>query len=226
MEAAAKMLALFVTTLSGTLIIYQGQEIGMTNVPQDSTWKLEDFKDEAVLRYFREVAEQHDNDDAMKEKAYRAALARGRDNSRTPMQWNAEAHGGFTKGKAEPWIRVNPNYPRINVAAQQDQTDSVLGFWKKAVANRKEYRELFIHGNFRIVDQVNETVFAFWKEAGEQAALVLLNFSDSSSPLPKETAEFSLELLLSTTHVGVHLASSPLNPWEGRVFLKRNVGGT
>jgi glycosidase len=226
MEAAAKMLALFVTTLSGTLIMYQGQEIGMTNVPQDSSWKLEDFKDEVVLRYFREIEDQYPGDAAMKEKAYRAALTRGRDNSRTPMQWSAETHGGFTKGKVEPWIRVNPNYPRINVAAQLGHEDSVLEFWRKAVAVRKEFKEIFVHGDFRIVDQVNETVFAFWKESGAQAAVVLLNFSDSCSPMPKEMSDLPLELVLSTTHINAQQVTSPLNPWEGRVFLKTNVDRT
>jgi len=192
----------------------------MTNVPQDSSWTLGDFKDVAVLRYFREIAEQYPNNADMMEKAYRAALARGRDNSRTPMQWNSNAHGGFTDNEAQPWIRPNPNYSDINVAAQLGKEHSVLEFWKRIIALRKEYRELFIYGMFRVIDWGNESVFAFLKEAGSCAALVLLNFSDCLSPVPKEISNISLQLLLSTAGVQVDERYSLLKPWEGRVFLR------
>ncbi|KAI5922967.1 glycoside hydrolase family 13 protein, partial [Camillea tinctor] len=221
--AAAKLLALLATTLSGTLIIYQGQEIGMTNVPRDS-WKKEDFKDQVVLRYFKEIEETYPGDAAMQEKAFQAALQRGRDNSRTPMQWSPEAHGGFTSGDATPWLRVNPNYEQINVASQLGDKDSVLTFWKAAVASRKRYADVFVHGEYQLLDGGNEQTFSFWKKGlgGKQSALVVLNFSSVRADIPSLTEEenSSLKLLMSTAYGRQQDALiTPLEPWEGRVFI-------
>ncbi|KAI1505137.1 glycoside hydrolase family 13 protein [Biscogniauxia marginata] len=221
---AAKLLALFATTLSGTLIIYQGQEIGMANIPKD-TWKEDDFKDQVILRYFREIEETYPGDAAMKEKAFQAALQRGRDNTRTPMQWSSESpHGGFTTGT--PWLRVNPNYEKINVASQLGDEHSVLAFWKAAVASRKQYPDIFIHGEYQVVDAGNEKTFSFWKKGlgGKESAFVVLNFSSeqADNPLPTDDDTSSLQLLISNTDKKQYdPLSAPLEPWEGRVFIKR-----
>ncbi|KAL9122564.1 MAG: hypothetical protein Q9187_000878 [Circinaria calcarea] len=222
MIPAAKMLALLVSTLSGTLIIYQGQEIGMTNVPQN--WKKEDFKDEAILRYFREIEELFPGDEEMMKRAHKAALDRGRDNCRTPMQWSSESpSGGFSMG--DPWIGVNPNYQSINVAAQLQDENSVLAFWKSAIATRKENGDLFIHGEYHLVDQENELTFAFWKRGrgiSGRAAFVVLNFSSEEVEVnfPEDVEKGSLELLISTAK-GENCLWGRLEAWEGRAYIKQ-----
>ncbi|KAI0598401.1 glycoside hydrolase family 13 protein [Biscogniauxia sp. FL1348] len=221
---AAKMLALLVTTLSGTLIIYQGQEIGMTNVPKD-TWKREDFRDQVALRYFKEIEDTYPGDAAMKEKAFQAALQRGRDNTRTPMQWSSALHGGFTSADATPWLRANPNYEKINVASQLGDENSVLAFWKAAVARRKRHPDVFVHGEYQLLDGGNEQTFSFWKKGlgGKRSALVVLNFSSDEADIPSlaDGEKDSLKLLVSTAgREEQDSLTAPLGPWEGRVFIK------
>ncbi|KAI1339674.1 glycoside hydrolase family 13 protein [Xylariaceae sp. FL0016] len=224
MKPAAKMLALLCTTLSGTLIVYQGQEIGMTNVPKDS-WKLDDFKDEMVLRYLREMEEEYPGDEIMKDKAFQASLSRGRDNSRTPMQWSSEnPHGGFSIGTST-WLRVNPNYKNVNVASQIEDPDSVLSFWKLAIKSRKLFPDVFVHGRYQVVDRDNEQVFAYWKmsTSGSGAALVLLNFSSNVAKMPSLSLEdrASLRILISSAGEPSDPINADMTPWEGRVFVRR-----
>ncbi|KAI8627107.1 glycoside hydrolase family 13 protein [Xylariaceae sp. FL1651] len=224
--AAAKLLALFVTTLSGTLIVYQGQEIGMTNVPKD-TWRREDLRDQVALRYLRAIDEQHPGDEALKREAFDGILRRGRDNTRTPMQWTGEEpHAGFSAGDAEPWMRVNPNYKTINVADQERDEQSVLSFWKTAVASRKAGPSIFIYGEYQVVDEENEQTYTYWKKSatGTGVALVVLNFSSERAEMPSlmDEEKSSLECLMSTVDIKQSDAlNTPLEPWEGRVFLRR-----
>ncbi|KAI0418893.1 glycoside hydrolase family 13 protein [Xylaria grammica] len=222
---AAKLLALLTTTLSGTLIIYQGQEIGMTNVPADA-WKAEDIRDQVALRYLREIDETHPDDEALKQAAFEAVLRLGRDNTRTPVQWTAEGpHAGFSSEAATPWMRVNPNYARINVADQERSPGSVLAFWKAAVAHRKAHARLFVHGEYQVVDEENERIYTFWKKSasGSEMALVMLNFSSEKADMPLfvEEERTSLRFLVSTGgSEQLDAIIAPLEPWEGRVFLK------
>lgn len=224
LKQGAKTLALLNTTLSGTLIIYQGQEIGMTNVSENS-WNPEDFRDKAILRYFGDIEERYPGDEKLKDSAFLAAINRGRDNARTPMQWSStNQYAGFSAGSAVPWIRVNPNFTSISVDEQLHDQDSVLIFWKKAIELRKRYPHPFVYGKFEVFDRNNEQTFSFWKTSREREAFVILNFSEKEADLdlPAEVVQGRFELLVSTSSSKMHIGfSSALKPWEGRIYITK-----
>lgn len=218
-EDAAKMLAILVCTLSGTLYVYQGQEMGMTNMPK--TWKREDFRDKLVLRYFAEMAERYAGDEDMLKVVLDSALRIGRDNARTPVQWSDGANGGFTKGA--PWIGVNDNYEVINAAAQEGKSDSVLEFWRRILKLRKEYKDVLVYGDFELLDRSNEQKLSFIKSCSDTGnqMLVELSFSDQEQALLdiSQVKGIARALAISSCPRTEALdAESPLKPWEGRVW--------
>ena len=126
---SAKMLATFLHGLQGTPYVYQGEELGMTNYPFAA---IEECRDIETLNMVREAVQQRGADPADLMDAVRA---RGRDNARTPMQWNASAHGGFTTGT--PWIQSNPNYATVNAELARADADSVWHYYRRLIALRK-----------------------------------------------------------------------------------------
>lgn len=212
---SAKLLAMWMATLSGTLSIYQGEEIGMTGVPAD--WKLEDFRDEWALRYIKNLARDKPDDNKARKEAFEAVSLTTRDNSRTPVQWSAEENAGFTRGT--PWIRINPNYKEINVDHQLKDPDSLLNFWRAMLGIRKEYTNVFVHGIYTGLDPEREDQYTYMKKSiGGRSAFVVLNLSDEDAdmyvPLPKDQ-QWSL---LRSNLNGL---SSKLQPWEGRVYISK-----
>ncbi|KAN0065909.1 hypothetical protein ACQY0O_001042 [Thecaphora frezii] len=220
---SGKLLALLNTTLSGTLYIYQGQEIGMTNVP--SEWPIEEYLDINSINYYRGV-EQKTGGDA---KALEAALAGinkyARDNGRTPVQWSGEENGGFSKTPStKPWMRTNNNYKRINVAAQQKDKGSVLSFYKRAIETRKRYGSLLGHGRFELVDKEDAKLFKYVKRSadGEQRAFVVLNFSGSEQryAVPEELSA-GAKVVLDTKGEGEGEGAKQgvLAAYQGRLYV-------
>ena len=173
-EASAKLLALMLATLTGTLFLYQGQEIGMANVPLD--WVPAELKDAWSIQYWDEMTSRHPHDAELHRRARAGLQLCARDNARTPMQWDASEHAGFTTGA--PWMRVNDNYREINVASELERESGVLAFWRRMLALRKRHRALFARGDFEMVDVDDEHLFTYIKHAEDgAAALVILNFS-------------------------------------------------
>lgn len=207
---SGKLLAALQTTLTGTLFIYQGQEIGMINVSRD--WPLEDYLDINTINYMAAYKEAG-HTEAEIEKLMDNINLLARDNARTPVQWDSSANGGFTTGK--PWMRVNESYKKINVASQVNDPDSLFNFWKKALTMRKKHKELMIYGSLDILDFDKETLFSYTKTLGTQKAYVVLNFSDDVAKF-EPLVDGKLELLLS--NVDSPDASS-LTAWEARVYL-------
>lgn len=211
---AGKILAILVATLSGTLFLYQGQEIGMVNVPD--TWGPDEFKDIDTIRYWNEMNKKYPNDKAMLEKALHTLKLWGRDSSRTPMQWNASKHAGFTAGT--PWMRVHDNYPEINVEAAQQDEESIYHFWQRMLQIRKEYTNVFVEGGYEVFDKDDPDTFTFVKMVeGGPRALVVLNFSgkEQLNPIPEGLKENVLNLLV-TNGDG---KGQRLGAWEGAVYL-------
>lgn len=181
--AAAKMLAMMHVTATGTLFLYQGQEIGMTNIP--AHWPIEEYKDISTQRYWDSMTKttattggsETDQLSGRRKLAMANILKVARDHSRTPVQWNNSANAGFTTSPKGPWMRVNDNYVDINVSQQNQDTGSVLSYWRKLIALRKEYVDLFAHGAFRYVDEDNSEIMSYMKTFGNQSALVVLNFT-------------------------------------------------
>lgn len=217
-EKAAKLLALLLGSLTGTLFLYQGQEIGMVNFP--TSWGPEELRDIDSLTFYNEMKATHCDEPLWMKKAMNGIQRVGRDNARTPVQWSAEAHGGFTSGT--PWIRVHDNYPEVNIAAQLKDPKSPLAFWKKMIKTRHEHADLLVHGEFYVHDVNDLEVFTFIKEAkggNGKAALVYLNFSDEEQPMstPSRLVGRKMELLVANVEeadVGKYLS-----PWEARLYL-------
>ncbi|MFH0263666.1 alpha-glucosidase [Vibrio barjaei] len=167
---SAKMLATVLHCLKGTPYIYQGEEIGMTNVKFDN---LEQYKDIETLNFYKVRTEAGVSHEEMM-----AALAENsRDNARTPMQWSNEANAGFST--AEPWIEVNPNYTAVNAKLDRASNESIYEYYKALIGLRREF-EAVVYGDFIPLLEEHDKVFAYLRRHGEQTLLVVANFSDES----------------------------------------------
>ncbi|KAH8750670.1 alpha-glucosidase [Hyaloscypha finlandica] len=215
-ERSAKMLALMMCALTGTLFVYQGQEIGMINAPKE--WPISDYKDIESINYYNSVAERTDNDPKALGHVMKSIQILGRDHARLPMQWDDSPHAGFTTKKEGAWMRIHDEYRSINVAKQEKDPKSVLSFWKSVLKIRKEYRELFIHGAFEPYDMENQQTFVFGKRHGEDIAVVALNFTGEEQPFKKPDVGGKFELLVGNVE-GVDGTEDKLAPWEGRIYL-------
>jgi oligo-1,6-glucosidase len=177
---SAKLLATFLMTLRGTPTVYQGDEIGMTNIDLGA---IENHRDLETLNAYNELVEKG-GDTA----AFLAAVhPNGRDNARTPVQWKDATHGGFTGGT--PWIMANPNYSGINVEAAEANPDSILHYYRKVIRIRKE-NPVLVYGDVRYCE-VGSTAYAYIREMGNEKVLVVLNFSseETTFAVPDEFAE-------------------------------------
>ncbi|TPX07349.1 uncharacterized protein E0L32_002181 [Thyridium curvatum] len=205
---AAKMLATYMGTLSGTLFLLQGQEIGMTNIPD--TWGVEDYIDVEGSNYYNSVLERRgegaDMTDLLREMRLKA-----RDNGRLPMQWNSNKNAGFTEG-GKPWMRVNDDYKEWNVEKQVGDKNSVLEYWREVLALRKSESEVFTYGHYEELDvaRTGENVFAYTMTSFDEQkkALVLLNFSDMDQRFDTCGFEGWSTLLGRKTEVGVGVGRS------------------
>lgn len=157
----------------GTPFIYQGQEIGMTNYPFES---VETFNDVAVVNEYNIVKAQGGDLTELLNKH----KMENRDNSRTPMQWSNGINGGFSEH--EPWFPVNPNYTEINVSSQQQDSNSILNFYKSLIQLKKSH-DIFTYGTFNLIDAENEHVFAYIRELDGKRVLVVGNLTDKSATL-------------------------------------------
>ena len=165
---SATMLATLLFGLQGTPYIYQGQELGMTN----ARYTLEEYRDIEIRNMAAErLAAGYSHEDVL-----RSIHAKGRDNARTPMQWSSDANAGFTAG--EPWLKVNPNYPHLNVAQQERDEHSVLNYYKRLLALRKseEYREIFTYGDFTPLFETEENILAYRRNLEGKDVIVVANF--------------------------------------------------
>lgn len=175
---AAKMLATVLHGMEGTPYVYQGEELGMTNVRFDS---IEQYQDIEIRNMYRERLEKGYAEKDIMESIY----AKGRDNARTPMQWDDTENAGFTTGT--PWLGVNPNYTEINARSQLHDENSVFHYYKKLIQLRKE-NSIFVEGDFTLLLPEDENIFAYVREYEGRKLLVAANFTDKEveCPLLKE----------------------------------------
>lgn len=214
-EASGKMLAIFQATTTGTLFVYQGQEIGMVNMPRE--WSIMEYKAIDSQNIYRACEERHNQDRAMIDRTLDYLQQTARDHARTPVQWDDSPYAGFSANR--PWMRANDNYHEINVKKQQKNPNSLLAFWKKMLRLRKEYKDIFVYGRVKAFDFDNPATFTYTKEYDGRLCLVNLNFTSQPQPVvnPLEIkTPFQLELLISSVDKVSH---SMLAPYEGRVYL-------
>ncbi|OCH29123.1 glucohydrolase [Aliivibrio fischeri] len=202
---SAKMLATTLHMMKGTPYIFQGEEIGMTNVAFDM---LEEYKDIETLNFYRVKTESGVSHESMMKGIH----ANSRDNARTPMHWDNSDNAGFTQGT--PWIKLNPNYPEINVAAALEDKNSIFYHYQKLIALRKQ-NPVIVYGDFIPLFETHSAVFAYERKDNEQHFIVLNNFSaePQTLALPEHIANRSVECLISnlepTTQLGSELILAP-----------------
>lgn len=215
-KKAAKLLCLLQTTLSGTQFVYQGQEIGMTNVPSD--WDYDDFRDPGAKNCMEE--ERAKNGEQGWIDARFGNQNFGRDNCRTPVQWsNQDPYAGFSLSEHGTWIKVNPNYKDgVNVDEQRKDKQSIWSFWQNHIAKRKEHKHVYMHGSFEILDLDNPNAFTYIKTAKDGTrALVCLNFSSEARPV-NIPAGSKTQFFTGNDKLTLESADQDLEPWEGRVY--------
>ncbi len=172
-EISAKMLATCLHMLQGTPYIFQGEELGMTNYPFTS---LEEFRDIESINAYHELTEKGI---VSPEDMFDYISYKGRDNARTPMQWDDSEEGGFTTGT--PWISVNPNYKEINAKEQLERDDSVFRYYQKLISLRKQY-DIIVYGDYKLLLPDSEEIFSYVRTYGEQKLLVICNFTENRIP--------------------------------------------
>jgi oligo-1,6-glucosidase len=206
---SAKMLATLLHTLKGTPYIYQGEEIGMTNVKFTA---IEHYKDIEILNMYREKVTEGGADP---NSVLNAIHIKGRDNARTPMQWDDSANAGFTEG--EPWLKVNPNYKEINVEQALADSDSIFYYYQRLLALRKK-NPIMAYGEYKLLLPEHEDIYAYTRTLDDEKWLVLLNFNE----VP-QTVDLSAELSKATELIiGNYPDNAPtrelLRPYEARVY--------
>lgn len=222
-ELSAKAFGMVLHMHRGTPYIYEGEELGMTNA---HFTKLEQYRDLEALNGYRQRVEEAK---CQSSESMMAALALiGRDNARTPMQWDASKYAGFTAPDApvEPWISVNPNHVEINAAEEFDDPDSVYTFYKKLIAMRHNSATIST-GEWHLLAADSDQVYAFTRTNGDDTILVVVNLTDRSAALPSDVAELlsdgvnESQVLLSTydaMHSVKSIARGELARWEGVVI--------
>lgn len=213
-KESAKMLASMYFLMKGTPFIYQGQEIGMTNVQFPS---IEDYNDVGMVNYYHiETEKGRSHDEVMK-----VIWEKGRDNSRTPMQWDSSNKGGFTTAD-QTWLGVNPNYLTINAASQLEDPDSILSFYKKLIRLRKD-NPIFVYGIYELLLPNHPKLFVYTRRLGKRKAIVINNFSKKETrfKLPSSVYYTASELVLNNYQAaGLKLRKEfTLKPYETRVYL-------
>ena len=194
----------------GTPFIYQGQEIGMTNVKFDSIY---DYNDVKGINIYKEKIEQG----LSKEEALKYVWAVSRDNSRTPMQWDNSNNAGFTDGT--PWINVNDNYKTINVNNQINDENSILNFYKNMIRIRKE-NETLVYGSYDLILDEDDKIYAYIRTMGDEKFIVIVNLSHDEVKYSYEEKLNYSKLLLSNYKVEAHdiINEFILKPYEARLY--------
>lgn len=207
-EASAKLLATLLLTLRGTVYIFQGDEIGMTNVAFPS---IDDYNDIETLNNWKEAK----NRGADMKSFLKIVHQQSRDNARTPMQWSSKKNAGFSN--ETPWIKVNPNYPEINVASQQNDPESILNYYREMIALRKQ-NEVLVYGDYECLDFENPFIYAYKRKDKDTEFLILHNFSSTAIDWHSTLNAEKYELIktnissLETDHL------FQLHPWQVKVL--------
>jgi oligo-1,6-glucosidase len=192
--ASAKMLQTLLLTMRATPYIYNGDELGMANIRFTD---IRDYRDLMTINYYNRL--KREGGDLREFLAGQAELSR--DNGRTPMQWIADSNAGFSRGA--PWIRVNPDYRTVNVAAEERDTGSVLHYFRRMIQLRKS-EPLLVYGKYQLLDRENPEVFAYTRSLGGRTLMVALSFSANGGRMALPEGYTSGKILMS------NLASSPL----------------
>ena len=207
---SAKMLATLIHTFKGTPYIYQGEEIGMTNICFDDIKKYRDIE---TINYYNEKIKNEDE----KSLIERIKIT-SRDNARTPMQWDNNLNGGFSK--ATPWIDVNPNYKQINVKESLEDSNSIFNYYKELIKLRHN-NDTIVYGDVKLIYPENESIFAYTRNLDDEQLMVVLNFYENEIDfkIPDNIDINKLEIILSNYKDKVIKNETiKLRPYEAIVY--------
>lgn len=201
---SAKMLATLLHGMQGTPYIYQGEEIGMTNIKLD----IDEYDDVEIKNMYKErLAAGYSKEDIMN-----SIYAKGRDNARTPMQWDDSENAGFTGGK--PWLKVNENYKEINVKNEMNDPDSILNYYKELISLRKN-NDIFADGKFKMYLPDDENIFAYERTLGDKKMVVVCNFYGNTIENPMTQITKDMPMVLSNYNENDDI----LRPYEARMYM-------
>ena len=210
-EISAKMLATCIHMMQGTPYVYQGEELGMTNCPFNT---LDNFRDLESINAFHELTEQG----KMTEEDMMAAIGyKGRDNARTPMQWDDSAYAGFST--TNPWIMVNPNYTKINAKDQVNRKDSVFKYYQKLIKLRHE-SELIVYGTYDLILDDDKDIYAYIRTLGDEKLIVYCNFSENTRKVEIPEEFVNKKVLISNYSDAKANPKITLRPYEAIVIQK------
>jgi glycosidase len=222
---SSTMLAIFMGCQAGTPFVYQGQELGMTNVPK--SWGMEEYKDVDCVNHW-DLLNSMTQDPERLEEAKREYQKKARDNARTPMQWSGKApHGGFTQPGATPWMTANPNHVSINAESQLGDSKSTFNFWRRMLEQRKKHKDVLVYGGFQMREPVESEELVVYERRDEvsgQMVLVICNFSAGEVEWAgRELAEGKVKdvVLSNYGRVKEHFEGGKvvLEPYEGFALL-------
>ncbi|MGL4914122.1 MAG: glycoside hydrolase family 13 protein [Romboutsia sp.] len=210
LNESAKALGLMYFMMKGTPFIYQGQEIGMTNVEFKNIEEYNDVK--TINEYYHDIESGMSKNDAMK-KIWRLS----RDNSRTPMQWDDSMNAGFSE--VSPWIKINDNYKDINVKKQLDDDNSVFNFYKNMIRIRKE-NECLVYGKYNLILENDKNIYAYERVLDDEKIVVIANISDDEVVYDYNLDIKYENLVISNYEVDAHEITTSINlkPWECRMY--------
>lgn len=211
-EESAKMLATCLHMMRGTPYIYQGEEIGMTNIRLKSVDEYKDIETKAAYERYTKYLGYSD------EKMMSCIHAMSRDNARTPMQWEDSPHGGFTSGI--PWFGVNPNYTKINAAAQVKDEASIFHYYKQLIQLRKRF-EIIVYGDFQLLLPADRNLFVYERSYEDQKLLTVCNFAAESIEfeVPDSYREKEARILICNYEMAGYENVMQMRPYEARVYL-------
>ena len=210
-EISAKMLATCIHMMQGTPYVYQGEELGMTHCPFNT---LDNFRDLESINAFHELTEQG----KMTEEDMMAAISyKGRDNARTPMQWDDSAYAGFSTDN--PWIMVNPNYTKINAKDQVNREDSVFKYYQKLIKLRHE-SERIVYGTYDLIHDDDKDIYAYIRTLGDEKLIVYCNFSENTREVEIPEEFVNGKVLISNYSDAKANQKITLRPYEAIVIQK------
>ncbi|MFB6189384.1 MAG: alpha-amylase family glycosyl hydrolase, partial [Halapricum sp.] len=205
---SATLLATFLLTLRGTPHVYQGEELGMTNVTFDSLAEIDDPETRNRVTAAIEAGEAESFEDLRE-----VVNVESRDHARTPMQWDESDNAGFTDG--EPWLKVNRNYRDVNARAARASDEGIWQFYRRLIERRHEM-DVLVYGEFELLLPEDEEIYACVRTLGDERVLVVLNWTDESNTVPLEDRLDGASLLLS--NYGSRAESLRMEPYEARLY--------
>ena len=207
-DPSAKLLATLLMTMRGTPYVYQGDELGMVNNQVD---RIEQFDDVEIQNTYQDWKNKGKDLDAF----ISISNEKGRDNARTPMQWDATPNGGFSTVK--PWLASNQKYKNINVALQEKDPNSILNYYRKLIQYRKDHLTL-VYGTFEVIQEDHDTLFAYWRK-GDENLLIIHNLSDDETIFCLDNfVELKIEISNYQDSPEGHIEQLTLRPWESMIY--------